>query len=238
MGEFDTLPRQPSLASLVTEELLDAIASGRFKPGDRLPTERDLSAQFGVSRTVIREAVRTLEARGVLEIANGRGARVATVSSTRVTEAFEVYLRGAQSQDLIQPEHIAEIRETLETKLVELASSRATEDDLEACARELELMAGAPDAGTAARHDAEFHRLLAVATHNALYVTLIESINTTMRGIRATSLALPGRLETALDEHASVLAALRDRDAAAARAAMQYHLDDSCNYYSAPEEAR
>ncbi len=231
MGEFAALSRQPTLSTRVTEQLLDAIATGRFRPGDRLPSERDLSEQFGVSRTVIREALRLLDAKGVLELSSGRGMQIAKVSSTRVTEAFEVYLRGAQSQDLIQPLHIAEIRETLETKLVELACLRAEDADLEAIGAELDLMAASPDAETAARHDAEFHRLLAVATHNALFVTLIESINTTMRTIRTNSLLVEGRLELALAEHTAILEALRSRDPRATRAAMQHHLDDSLNYY-------
>ncbi len=231
MAEFVPLMRQPSLAVRVTEELLEAIAAGRFRPGERLPSERDMSDQFGVSRTVIREAVRGLHAKGVLEITTGKGVQIATVSSSRVTEALELYLRGAQSQEIIKPVHIAEVRETLETRLVEIACERATADDLAAIEREHELMSAAVDPETAARHDAEFHRLLAVATHNALYLTLVESINATMRTIRANSFTVEGRLAVALEEHEAVLNAVRARDAAASREAMQRHLDDSQKFY-------
>ena len=237
MSQFTPLMRPPSLAERVTEELLEAIAAGRFRPGERLPSERDMSEQFGVSRTVIREAVRTLHAKGVLEITNGRGAQIATVSSSRVTEALELYLRGAQSEELIRPLHIAEVRATLEIRLVELACERATDDDIAAIAREHEAMGRAADAETAARHDAEFHRLLARATHNALFLTLIESINATMRTIRVNSLLVEGRLSVAMEEHGAILAALQARDPDASRSAMQYHLDDSQKFYGAGAEA-
>lgn len=232
MSEFSAIPRRPSLATQVTEELLDAIASGRLQPGATLPTERALSAQFGVSRTVIREAVRGLEANGVLEIKSPRGATVAVVSGTHAAETLERYLRGAQSQDIIQPGHIAEIRITLELRLVELACERATDDDVDAMERELDAMKNGASAEQTAVHDAEFHRLIAVATHNALAVTLIESINATMRSIRVRSLQVEGRPALAVAQHASVLKAIRDRDATAARNAMDDHLEDSRHYYS------
>lgn len=231
MGDFGPLTRQPSLSTRVSDELLEAIASGRFRPGERLPSEREMSDRFGVSRTVIREAIRSLSAKGVLEMSEGRGTQIATVSSTRVTEALELYLRGAQSQELLRPEHIAEVRETLETRLVELACERATEEDLEAITAEHERMATSRDPQAAAAHDAEFHRLLARSTHNALFLTLIESINATMKAIRSTSLSLEGRLPVALKEHAAILDAVRARDPEAARLAMRRHLDGSQRFY-------
>jgi len=237
MSDFGPLTRQPSLATRVSDELQEAIAAGRFRAGERLPSEREMSERFGVSRTVIREAIRTLYAKGVLEVSEGRGTQIATVSARRVTEALEVYLRGAQSQDLLRPEHIAEVRETLETRLVELACARATDDDLAAITAAHERMAAARDPETAATHDAEFHRLLARSTHNALMLTLIESINATMKAIRSTSLSIEGRLPVALAEHAAILDAVRARDPEAARRAMSHHLDGSERFYDAGAEA-
>lgn len=231
VADFVTLKRQPPLAVRVAEEMLEAIGSGQFRPGEQLPSERELGLQFGVSRTVIREAVRSLHAKGVLDVSPGRGAHVSEVSSSRVTEALELYLRGAQSQEILLPAHIAEVRETLETRLVEIACERATDEDLAALAREHDLLAKATDPETAATHDAEFHRRLAVATHNALYLTLIESINAAMRTIRINSFKVEGRLAEALAEHEAVLNAVHARQAAASRAAMQYHLVDSQRFY-------
>lgn len=231
MLDFAAIPREPSLAERVTEELLEAIASGRLQAGDALATERAMGEQFGVSRTVIREAVRGLQAKGVLEVHAGRGATVATVSSSRVAEAFELYVRGAQSQSLLSPADIDEIRTTLELKLVELACIRATDEDINAIAHELTLMRESKTAELTAAHDAEFHRQIAVATHNALFVTLIGSINATMRAIRVRSLQLENRAAHAIEQHREVLEAIRSRDPIRARDAMNNHLEDSRHYY-------
>lgn len=232
MSVFAAIPREPSLAERVTDELLEAIASGRLRPGDPLPAERTMGEQFGVSRTVIREAVRGLQARGVLEVQTGRGVTVAAVSSRHVSETIELYVRGAQSQALITAADIAEIRATLELKLVELASLRATDDDFAALEHEITLMRTAKTAELSAVHDAEFHRLIAVATHNALFATFVGSINATMRAIRVRSLRIEGRIERAVEQHSMVLEALRSRDPDRARTAMDDHLEDSRHFYA------
>jgi GntR family transcriptional repressor for pyruvate dehydrogenase complex len=232
MTDFVPLTRQPSLTARVSEALLEAISAGRLKPGDKLPSERELSDQFGVSRTVIRETVRGLEAKGVIEPIGARGVVVAAVPASRVAEALDLYMRGAQSQDLLGADEITEVRETLEVKLVRLASSRATDAELDAIATALSLMAQAASPEIAAHHDEEFHHRIALATHNALFVTLLESLNTTLRPIRRMSLAIPGRLRDATEEHHAVLVALRARDADAAEAAIRNHLDDSTRFYS------
>jgi len=232
MTDFDAIPREPTLADRVTEELLEAIASGRLRPGSALATERAMGEQFGVSRTVIREAVRGLQAKGVLEVQAGRGATVALVSPSRVSEALELYVRGAQSQALISASDIAEIRSTLELKLVELACLRATDEDLTAIEHELNLMRDSKTPELSALHDAEFHRLIAGATHNALFVTLIGSINATMRAIRVRSLLVEGRAERAVEQHRAVFEAIRSRDPIGAWQAMNDHLEDSRHYYT------
>ncbi|MGF3031688.1 FadR/GntR family transcriptional regulator, partial [Microbacterium alcoholitolerans] len=130
----------------MTESMLATIASGGFAPGDWLPSERELSDQFGVSRTVIREAVRGLEAKGVVEVRSGRGVRVAHVSSSRVSESLQLYLSGAQSQQLLGPPEISEVRATLELRLVELACEKATEADLDEIQASLTDMAAAATA--------------------------------------------------------------------------------------------
>ncbi|MBU6151531.1 MAG: FCD domain-containing protein, partial [Chloroflexi bacterium] len=124
-----------------------------------------------------------------------------------------------------------EVRETLEVQLVRLAATRATELELSAIAEELDAMAEARNSTIAAFHDEEFHRLIAVATHNALFVTLLESINTALGKIRTSSLAQPGRLAEAVKEHRAVLDALRAHDPEEAEAAIRHHLDDSAPFY-------
>ena len=232
MSEFTTVDRKPSLVALVTEQMLDFMGDGRLLPGQALPSERSLSEQFGVSRTVIREAVRSLEAQGVIEVLSGRGARVASVSADKLGETLQRYLHGAQAREHIGPADIAEVRSTLEIRLVELACERATSQELAEIDSTMKRMISANSVRSAAELDEAFHRLIASATHNELFVALLDPINATMFEIREKSLRLEGRKERAVAQHAMILEALKVRDVSAAVAAMTDHLIDSRQFYS------
>ncbi len=232
MSDFTAIQREPSLASRVTASLLEAISSGRFASGSNLPSERELSDQFGVSRTVIREAVRGLEAKGVLDVRSGRGATVVAVSPRRVSETLDLYLRSAQSAAIIQADDIADVRRTLEIRLVQLAVERATDDELAAIEASIRAMEDAGSVEERGVADADFHRQIAVATHNTLYVTLLDAINAPMMSIRVRSLALEGRVGRAVAQHRAVYDALVARNATGAVEAMADHLADSAHYYS------
>jgi len=230
-ADFTPLTRQPSLAAQVTSQMLAAIFDGATTVGDELPSERDLSLQFGVSRTVVREALRGLQAKGVVEVQTGRAARVVAVPASMVSEIVQLYVRGAQSQDLLAADAIAEVRTTLELRMSELAAVNASPADLELIAASVAAMGGSADADEAARHDTQFHQLLAAATHNPLYVTLLDSINPVVAPYRLSSLGLPGRIEMATRQHLGVLEALRTGDPVTTRQAMESHLDDSRQFY-------
>ncbi|MET1006812.1 MAG: FadR/GntR family transcriptional regulator [Propionibacteriaceae bacterium] len=237
MAEFSPLSRQPSLAAQVTSQMLAAIFSGTSSVGDELPSERDLSVQFGVSRTVIREALRGLQAKGVVEVQTGKAARVVAVPASQVSEIVQLYVHGAQSQDLLGPDDIAEVRTTLELRMSELAALHASAADLDLIGASVEALRTSTDPEVAARHDTEFHQLLAAATHNPLYVTLLESINAVMAPYRLSSLHQAGRIDIAASQHQSVWEAVRTRDAATARQAMASHLDDSRQFYQGSTSA-
>lgn len=235
MPDFSPLTREPSLAARVTDEILATIVGGTYSPDEWLPSERVLGEQFGVSRTVIREAIRVLEAKGVVEVRSGRGARVASVSPDRVSETMSLYLSSAQSRELISPGDIMEVRAALELRLITLACERADEDDLDDLRRNVDAMSVETDPARAAELDEEFHRLIAIATHNSLFVTLLDSINAAMRPNRLSSLHLTGRIEAAAAQHREVLNDLIARDQAASARRMNEHLSDSAQYYRAPE---
>lgn len=230
--EFQALKREPSLAARVTQELLDSIVEGRLRSGQKLPSERDLSEQFGVSRTVIREAVRGLEAKGVVEVRSGRGLQVASVTSAQVTETFDLFVRGQQIKDEVKPENISEVREMLELRIVELACARATESDMKQIEDAYLSIEGAASAEEAAEGDSLFHLAIAKATHNALLVTLLESVNATIRNVRLESLQRPGRKTEAQEQHKKVLERLLERDPVGAVDAMGFHLEDSQAFYN------
>jgi len=229
--EFQALKREPSLAARVTQELLDSIVEGRLRSGQRLPSERDLSEQFGVSRTVIREAVRGLEAKGVVEVKAGKGLQVASVTSAQVSETFDLFVRGQQIKDYVQPADISEVRQMLELRIVELACERATEEDLIEIEKAFDSLERATNSEEAAEADSNFHLAIAHATHNLLLVTLLESLNATIRAVRRESLQRPGRKAEAQAQHRKVLEQLRARNTLGVVDAMENHLDDSESFY-------
>src|SRR5881628_1454219 len=92
---FDQVTREPRLSDKVADMMLETILSDRLKVGDRLPSERELGEQFGVSRTVVREAVRALVTKGVIDVRSGSGLRVAAVDANAVSESMSLFLRGS-----------------------------------------------------------------------------------------------------------------------------------------------
>lgn len=220
---FEALERSERLSDRVARLLYESIVSERLEPGTRLPSERELGEQFAVSRTVIREAIRDLAARGLVEVRSGSGARVALVAAASVTESMRLYLRG---QGLTYAD-VNEVRFTLELQTARLAAERADVDDerdlLASCAR-LERLT---EPELASREDVEFHRLVAIATHNPLFVVVLDSIGDVLLDIRRATLGVNGRVDLAVAHHRRVAEAIVAHDLDAADAAMRAHLDDS-----------
>src|SRR2546423_4111948 len=123
---FDQVTREPRLSDKVADMMLDTILSRRLAVGDRLPSERELGEQFGVSRTVVREAVRALVAKGVIEVRSGSGLRVAAVDAAAVSESMSLFMHGGG----IEFEKVHEVRAVLEVHIAGLAAERATDDDI------------------------------------------------------------------------------------------------------------
>src|SRR5215213_8947126 len=120
---FGLVNRERRLSDKVAEMMLDTILSNRLNVGDRLPSERELGEQFGVSRTVVREAVRALVAKGVIEVRSGSGLRVAAVDADSVRESMSLFLRGGA----IDFDKVNEVRSLLEVHIAGLAAERRTE---------------------------------------------------------------------------------------------------------------
>jgi GntR family transcriptional repressor for pyruvate dehydrogenase complex len=220
-------PRSPSarLSDKVADELLSSITVRGLRPGDKLPSERELGEQFGVSRTVVREAVRALAAKGLIDARSGSGLRVAEVPARAVSESMSLYLRG---RDRLAYTQIHEVRSMIETSVAGLAAERATEQDIgllrEVCERMGEAL---DDLEWVSRADVDFHRTLAQLTHNELWVIMLDSIGDVLLEIRRATLDVPGRPLKGLLAHREILGAVERRDASAAREAMRLHLADS-----------
>src|SRR5712691_9711999 len=169
---FEQVTREPRLSDKVASMMLETILSKRLQVGDRLPSERELGEQFGVSRTVVREAVRALVAKGVIEVRSGSGLRVAAVDAAAVTESMSLFLRGGT----LDFEKVHEVRALLEVHIAGLAAERATNADITRLREVHERMEReVGDVESAARDDLEFHRAIASATQNDLYLLLLDS---------------------------------------------------------------
>jgi len=216
--------RAERLADKVADLLRQAILSGQFSAGERLPPERVLGDRFGVSRTVIREAIRSLAAKGMVEVRSGSGTVVARVGAGSVAETMQLYLRGA----CIDDDLIDEVRAMVEVHVAGVAAERATEADLNGMRSVLQSMAAAAhDHQRCALHDAEFHRCVARATHNPLYLVMLEAIGEPVMTVRQSTLSMPGRPAAAIAAHRRILDRVGGQDPDGAREAMRVHLGDS-----------
>jgi GntR family transcriptional repressor for pyruvate dehydrogenase complex len=218
---FEQVSREPRLSDKVAEMMLETILSNRLQVGDRLPSERELGEQFGVSRTVVREAVRALAAKGVIEVRSGSGLRVAAVDASAVSESMRLYVRGGG----LDFEKVHEVRRLLEVHTAGLAAERAEETDVASLREVHERMTrDADDVDAASLDDLEFHRRIALATHNELYLVLMDSIGRALIDIRRANLG-SGSAPATLAQHAEILESIAAHDAARARTAMAAHLE-------------
>jgi GntR family transcriptional regulator, transcriptional repressor for pyruvate dehydrogenase complex len=230
--EYTLLQRVPTLSDRVTASVLEMITSSALVPGDRLPSVRELGTQFGVSKTVVREALRSLAAKGVLDVRSGSGAVVARVGPETASEVIRLYVQsardGSDAADRIDYEQLDDIRDMLETRIARIAAQRAQEEDLAGLrAIHEEMAAAGKDKELASQLDVAFHRAIGVATHNPLYLVLMDSIEPVLMEIRLQTLGVPGRPARALQAHAKILARIEAGDAEGAEQAMREHLADA-----------
>ena len=208
-----------SLVREVVDRIRNQILAGEYGPDDLLPPEGRLGESLGVSRTVVREAMRILGAQGLVEVSQGKRPRIRPADPQTVVETFGTYLqRGDHSLlDLI------EVRLPLETEMVALAARRATASQMTVMEQAIKEMAAAKNLQMRVEADARFHELLAESTGNPLFSLLLTTVSEAMRRSRSETIARTGA-DRALRGHRAILAAIRKRDADAARKAMAEHL--------------
>jgi GntR family transcriptional repressor for pyruvate dehydrogenase complex len=203
----------------IVRQVKAMIAEGRLKNGDRLPPERDLAEKFVVSRTSVREALRALESLGLVEIRPGEGTFIREMSVDALVEPLAVSQREATGE-------LFEARRLLEPSLAALAASRATPEELQEMERILDEQAKEIAAGrTGLAQDAQFHAAIGAASHNRAITRIAHAIMDLLAQSREDSLNTPGRPTRSHESHRRVLAAIRVRDAEAARLAMLQHIE-------------
>lgn len=206
----------------VAEQIGELIRRGEFRAGDRLPAERDLARQLGVSRPVVREAMIALEIAGLVEVRTGSGI---FVRSAETNAAHPVVLPdvGPSPFDLIAA------RKLLEPEIALTAATSLSQADLDGIAEALHLMREAQAAGRDVKSaDRLFHTRIAAATGNTVLASIVDQLwehacVPIFGGLHAHT-KLPNHERAALAEHAEILSALQRRDALAARDAMRAHL--------------
>jgi GntR family transcriptional repressor for pyruvate dehydrogenase complex len=217
--------RATRLSDKVAEAMLETILTRGLRPGDPLPSERELGEQYGVSRTVIREAVRALTSRGVIDARAGRGLSVAQVAPETVSTSLRLYLHG---QEQIPYTKIHEVRTAIEIQIAGLAAGRATDAEIEELREITENMhRHADDREQHSLFDVEFHRALARITHNELFLIMLDSIGPVLLEVRRATFSLPNDPDRAYREHRAIIDAIARRDEDAAREAMRLHLQNA-----------
>jgi DNA-binding FadR family transcriptional regulator len=200
----------------VREQLRELIASGAFQPAERLPSERDLMEALGVSRTAIREALRSLEGLGVVTIRHGAGVYVAEGAAGPAGPSGHRIPRAGHART---PRDLIEVRLIVEPEASALAAGRATTDDLRRLDRDIEQFRAEVGRRRRPPTDLRFHLDLCRATHNPMLL----AIGKWVIEFYARSGQLPQGRD--VEDHARVFEAVRRRDPEAARAAMRAHLE-------------
>jgi len=208
----------------VVEQVKSAIFSGRFSPGERLPSEREMAEQFGLSRMTIRDALRILESAGMVEIKLGAagGAFVREPNLDPFHNSLSSMLRFKKATIL----ELAEARKIVETATAELAAQRATAEDLEALRRAVDSAKIAREEGDPhyMPHSVDFHVALARAARNHVLNLTVNSFRTLLANVLEKLLPTPDMAERALHDHWEIYKAVEARDGAKARRLMAEHL--------------
>lgn len=233
LPHVDGLTRAPSLSDRVAEELTRAIMAGEVPRGERLPSERELGSKFKVSRTVVREATRSLIARGLVKVTAGRGVEVSEANSTTVSSSMRLMIQGRPDLDY---QKVHEVRTALELQITWLAAGKAQPQDIERlqnlCERH-ESSLKANDLEAAGEHDFQFHRALAQATQNALLLMMLDSISDVLREIRKQAVKQPHVGQQGLRAHQRILKQIEAGQADIARELMAEHLEDAARAWGA-----
>ena len=206
----------------IVEQIEQSVQRGDLKPGDQLPAERELAEQFGVSRTAVREAVKALREKGLVEAYPGKGTFITSGSSNPMRQSIDRMMRSAQVD---ATSSLVEVREILEPEIAALAAVRATEENLNSLRQSVAVMDTAkrdPDAYIEA--DLDFHLELAEAAANPLILSLIDSIVGVLREQRMRIFEVEGGPDRGQYHHKKILEAMEHQDAEGAREAMRAHL--------------
>lgn len=218
--------KRTSLSDGIVDQVTALISSGSLKPGDRIPSEKQLCEQFGVGRTSVREAVRSLSVIGILESRAGSGTFVSTNSTRHIERTFQWGV-------LLDPrlvDNLIETRLMLESQTAYLAATRGTAADLKVLERAIQGMEDSlTDWKSFLQHDLRFHLRIAQAARNSILESLLTTIRGHLHGWLHETLNYSSTHRTSLsnDQHRRILHTLETHDGEAAKNAMREHVMSS-----------
>jgi GntR family transcriptional repressor for pyruvate dehydrogenase complex len=215
--------RTSRLYEQIVQQIEASVLNGTLKPGDQLPAERELAQRLGVSRTAVREAVKALREKGLVEAYSGRGTFVTDGTTQAARQSFDLMVKLGQVEG---SPHLAELRLILEPGIAAMAAERVEDEDLTAMREAVAVMERSqkdPEAYIEA--DLDFHLALAEAAANPLILSLIDSIVGLLREQRIKIFNVEGGPQRGQVHHKRILDAMERRDPEMARSAMRAHLE-------------
>jgi GntR family transcriptional regulator, transcriptional repressor for pyruvate dehydrogenase complex len=230
------LVRTSRLYEQIVQQIEESIVKGDLKPGDQLPAERELAQRFGVSRTAVREAVKALREKGLVEAYSGRGTFITDGTTQAVRQSLDLMVKIGQPEG---SKHLAEVRAILEPEIAALAAVRIQEPELATMREAVSVMDRAgqdPEAYIEA--DLDFHLALAEGAANPLILSLLDSIVGLLREQRLRIFRVPGGPERGQVHHKRILEAVERHDAEKARETMRSHLSQVSEDSQAPAAKR
>lgn len=220
-SDFETVRRDKVYEGVAKQ--IERLILKKLQPGDKLPSERELAETLRVSRSSIRDAIRSLELMGMVEPRQGAGTIVREISSESLVNPLANALR--RKEELIG--ELLDFRKMLEPQLAARAATRVSPDELSEMEEILERQERKLRAGESTIvEDSEFHYAIALASGNSVVLKVLDTLMDLLRDSRERSLQEEGRPQKSLAAHRRILAALKRRDGEAAKAAMRRHIEN------------
>jgi GntR family transcriptional repressor for pyruvate dehydrogenase complex len=220
--------KRQTLTSQVIEYILGLIKTGKVKPGQRLPTEMELTNSLGVSRTCIREAMKSLESLHLISVRPKVGAVVLEPSPTAMFSAEHLSALAHRQQTDI----LIEFRKILETGMASLAAEKATDEDLAAMKQAMDDHKRAIETDYIVYPaDIAFHKAIAAATRNPIVGMVLEMISEPLSEQRRLTNGVPNSAEDGLRDHRRIFRAIREHNPEKARATMRAHMKTAEHYW-------
>lgn len=222
---FGKIGKNLTLSEEIELKIEDSIRQKKLEPGQKLPSEKELGAMFGVSRTAVREALRMLSARGLLNVRKGDGVYINAFSSSLASKPMSLYLELQFDSDSIL--HLVHLRQLIEPNIARLAAQKRTREDLAGFQMNLAAFSDrTQDADQLAQLDVEFHSLIALSCHNPLIPLIMDPLFSMLPRVKALIVnhLQKTHSDNAPNYHKKIFDMIQLQDAEGAFSAMQEHL--------------